>query len=60
MPFTFKLSKRLAQMHATDPSLVVVDGLLPRRSVSQLVVSPSLPRYRAVVSPSQKVPEGVS
>jgi len=60
MPFTFKLSKRLAQMHATDPSLVVAGGLLPMCPISQLPVSPSLPRYNAVVSPSKNVTEGVS
>ncbi len=60
MPFTYKLSKRLAQMHAGDHSLVAAGGLLPVSLVSPLYVSLSLPRRNHVVSPSEKLSEGLS
>ena len=43
MPFTYKLSKRLAQMHAGDQSPLVADELLPVRPVSHLYMSASPP-----------------
>ncbi len=60
MPFTYKLSKRLAQMHAGDQSLVVAGGLLPVSPVFQLFVSLSLPPHNRVASSSEKLPEGLS
>jgi len=60
MPFTYKLSKRLAQMHAGDQNLVVAGALLPVSPVFQLYVSLSLPRHNRVASPSEKLPEGLS
>ncbi len=60
MPFTFKLSKRLAQMHAGDESLLVAGDLLPVSPVSQSYVTLSLPRYNRVVSSSDELPEGSS
>jgi len=50
MPFTFKLSKRLAQMHAGDQRRLVADDLLPMTPVSPLHPSISLPPCNRAVS----------
>ena len=60
MPFTYKLSKRLAQMHAGDPSFSVADDFISASPVSQLCVSLSPSRFNRVVSPSEELREGLS
>ena len=60
MPFTYKLSKRLAQMHAGDPSLLVAGAALPVSPIVQphVLLSPS--QFNRVVSPSEELREGLS
>src|SRR5205085_2967354 len=58
MPFTYKLSKRLAQMHASDSSHSVADGLLPASPVVQPLVALSPPQLNHVVSPSGRTAGG--
>jgi TusA-related sulfurtransferase len=60
MPFTFKLSKRLAQMHAGDQLRLVADDLLAVRPVPPLSVSLSHSRCSRAVSPSEKLREGLA
>ena len=60
MPFTYKLSKRLAQMHAGDRSLLVADDVLPVSPVVQPYVLLSPPPFNRVVSPSEELREGLS
>jgi len=58
MPFTFKLSKRLAQMHAGDPWFLVVPDFLPVSPDARPFAGLSPLQFNRVVSPTDELLEG--